>query len=78
MMNPVRQQMGAHLLRRSKRTATSVDWQKVRQELKVRRTQLFDRLVKNPGDVCLAIEIKMLDDRILECAERLQREQDDH
>jgi hypothetical protein len=58
--------------------ATSVDWQKVRQELRVRRTQLFDRFVKNPGDVRLAIEIKMLDDQVSECAERLQLEQDDH
>jgi hypothetical protein len=57
---------------------TSVDWQKVRQELEVRRTQLIDRFVKNPGEVCLAIEIKMLDDAMLECAEHLQRERDDH
>jgi hypothetical protein len=58
--------------------ATLVDWQKVRQELKVRRTQLFDSFVRNPGDVCLAIEIKMLDDQMLDCAEHLRREQDDH
>jgi hypothetical protein len=58
--------------------ATLVDWQKVRQELKDRRTQLFDRFVKNPGDVCLAIEIRRLDDQVLDCAEHLRREQDDH
>jgi hypothetical protein len=55
---------------------TTVDWKKVRQELRARRTELFDRFVKNPGKISLAIEIKMLDDEMLDCAEHLQCEQD--
>ena len=54
--------------------ATSVDWKKVRQELKARRTEAYDRFVKNPGDIRLAIEIKLLDDEILDCAEHEQHE----
>lgn len=53
----------------------SVDWKKVRQELRARRAELFDRFAKNPGNISLAIEIKMLDDELSECAEHVQREQ---
>jgi len=54
---------------------TTVDWKKVRQELRARRIELFDRFVKNPGNISLAIEIKMLDDEMLDCTEHLQCEQ---
>jgi len=53
---------------------TGVDWKKVRQELRAKRTELFDRFVKNPGKISLATEIKLLDDELLGCAEHLQRE----
>jgi len=54
--------------------AMGVDWNKVRQELRARRTELFDRFLKNPGKISLAAEIKMLDDELLNCSEHLQRE----
>jgi hypothetical protein len=54
--------------------ATSVDWKKVRQELRARRAEAFDRFEKNPGNIRLAIEIKLLDDEILDCAEHEQYE----
>jgi hypothetical protein len=52
----------------------TVDWKKVRQELRAKRTELFDRFVKNPGKISLANEIKMLDDELLNCSEHLHRE----
>ena len=57
-------------------SATPVDWNKVRQELRARRNELFDRFLEDPGRISLAIEIKMLDDEILDCAEHLKHEQD--
>jgi hypothetical protein len=54
--------------------ATGVDWNKVRQELRAKRSELFDRFVKNPGKISLAVEIKTLDDELLNCAEHLQRQ----
>ncbi len=52
----------------------SIDWKAVRMELGVRRTELFDRFLKNPTDMHLAREIRLLDDRMAECDERLERE----
>ena len=54
-------------------SGTSVDWKKVREELKARRTELFHLFEKNPGDIQLAIQIKLLDDEMWDCAEHLQR-----
>jgi hypothetical protein len=54
--------------------ATSVDWKKVRQELRARRTEVYDRFMKHPEQIRLAIEIKLLDDEILDCAEHEQHE----
>jgi len=54
-------------------STTIVDWKKVREQLKVKRTEIFDRFVKNPNDIHLAIEIKLLDDEMLDCAEHRQR-----
>lgn len=55
----------------------SVDWKKVRKELNAQKQRLFDRLVKSPGEVGLAIEIKKLDNGMLRCAEHLQHERSD-
>jgi hypothetical protein len=55
-------------------STTTVDWKQVRQELKTRRSELFERFLKNPGKISLAIEIKLLDDEILTCAEHEERE----
>ncbi len=55
--------------------ATAVNWKKVREELKARRAQTYDRFLKNPDDIRLALEIKLLDDEILDCADHLQYQQ---
>ena len=47
----------------------SIDWSSIRKELATKRTELFDRFTKNPQDIRLAIEIKLLDDQMLECSE---------
>ncbi len=52
----------------------SIDWKNVRKELAVRRMELFDRFVKNPADVRLASEIRLLDEKLLECTEHMERE----
>jgi len=54
----------------------SVDWKKVRQELQARRTEAFDHFLKNPSDIHLAIEIKLLDDELVDCSEHVQRERE--
>jgi len=59
-------------------SAKSVDWEKVRQELKTLRNERFERFVKNPGEIRLAIEIRMLDDEMWECSEHLKRERKSH
>lgn len=52
----------------------SIDWKAVRARLSVRRTELFDRFLQNPSDMRLVREIKLLDDQMAECVERLERE----
>jgi hypothetical protein len=51
----------------------SIDWKAVRAQLSARRTELFDRFLQNPADMRLVREIKLLDDRMAECNERLER-----
>jgi hypothetical protein len=53
---------------------TSIDWKGVRKELAGKRTELFERFEKHPGEIHLATEIKLLDDEMLECNEHMQRE----
>jgi len=55
--------------------AKAVDWEKVRQELKAIRTEKFERFLRHPADIRLAIEIKSLDDEMWDCSEHLMREQ---
>jgi len=54
--------------------ANSVDWTKVRTELRARRTVVYDRFLNHPEEISLAIEIKLLDDEILDCADHEQYE----
>lgn len=54
--------------------ANSVDWSKVRQELRARRTEVYKRFLNHPEEISLAIEIKLLDDEILDCAGHEQYE----
>jgi hypothetical protein len=45
---------------------------KKRDQLMVERNLLFDRFLKNPLEIGLAIRIKLIDDQISECNERLR------
>jgi hypothetical protein len=68
----------AHLMTLLKHgVAMPVDWKKVRQELNAERNKLFKYFANNPDEVRLAVEIKMLDNGMLRCAEHLQRERRD-
>jgi hypothetical protein len=53
-----------------------IDWKNVLKELVGKRTELFERFVKDPANIRLAREIKRLDDQILECREHLQHAQE--
>jgi hypothetical protein len=53
---------------------TSVDWKKIRADLGSRRAELFERFVKNPAEIRLAKEIKLLDDQMVECSQHMERE----
>jgi len=55
-------------------TSPSIDWKAVRTRLSDGRAELFDRFLENPTDMRLAREIRLLDDRMAECTERLERE----
>lgn len=38
-----------------------------REKLKAKRNQLFQRLLKNPCEIHLAAEIKVIDDQVAKC-----------
>ncbi len=50
-----------------------IDEKGKRDALKVKRDLLFNRLLKNPVDTSLAVEIKLIDDQIADCVQLLQR-----
>jgi hypothetical protein len=47
--------------------------EKKRQELRARRDSLFQRFEKNPDKMHLALEIKIIDDRIAECTHLIKQ-----
>jgi hypothetical protein len=55
-------------------TARAGVWKRKREDLKNRRTSLFRRYEKTPYDLRLAVEIKIIDDRIAECTQQIERE----
>jgi hypothetical protein len=55
-------------------TALAGVWKRKREDLKKRRTPLFKRYEKSPGDLHLALEIKRIDDQIAECTQHMERE----
>jgi hypothetical protein len=55
-------------------TALAGVWKRKRENFKKRRTPLFKRYKKNPSDLRLAREIKMIDDQIAECSQQMERE----
>lgn len=50
--------------------ATPINPTKKLEELKATRNQLFKRFLRHPTETRLALEIKCIDDRVAECAER--------
>jgi hypothetical protein len=50
-----------------------IDQKGKRDALKAKRDRLFERLSKNPMNISLAAEIKLIDDQIAECVQHLQR-----
>ncbi len=55
-------------------TARAGVWKRKRQDLKNRRAPLFRSFEKTPNDLCLALEIKTIDDQIAECTQQIERE----
>jgi hypothetical protein len=47
----------------------SIDRQKVRHDLKIARTKLFEQRLKHPKDARLALAVKIIDDQIANCTE---------
>jgi hypothetical protein len=55
-------------------TARAGVWKRKREALQNRRTPLFKRYEKSPGDLRLALEIKTIDDQIAECTQQIECE----
>ena len=55
-------------------TARAGVWKRKREDLKNRRTALFKRYEKSPGELRLALEIKSIDDEIAECTQQIECE----
>jgi hypothetical protein len=55
-------------------TARAGIWNRKREDLKNRRAPLFNTYEKNPNDLRLALEIKIIDDQIAECTQQIERE----
>ena len=55
-------------------TARAGVWKRKREDLKKRRTALFKRYEKSPGELRLALEIKRIDDQIAECTQQIECE----
>jgi hypothetical protein len=52
---------------------TAVDARKKLKELRTERNRLFERFLKNPSDIGLAIEIKKIDNQVAELVGRRKR-----
>jgi hypothetical protein len=48
----------------------AADEKQAREKLKAKRDQLFERFSKNPRDIHLAAEIRLLDDQLAEFTRR--------
>ena len=49
----------------------AIDKKKIRDQLKTRRNLLFDEFSKNPMNTRLAIELRLIDDKVAELTEHL-------
>ena len=55
-------------------TARAGVWKRKREDLMSRRIPLFKRYEKSPQDLCLALEIRIIDDQIAECTQQIEQE----
>jgi hypothetical protein len=55
-------------------TACAGVWKRKREDLENRRTPLFKRYEKSPHDLRLALEIRIIDDQIVECTQQIELE----
>jgi hypothetical protein len=55
-------------------TARAGVWKRKREDLENRRTALFKRYKRSPGDLRLALEIRNIDDQIAECTQQIECE----
>jgi hypothetical protein len=49
----------------------AIEEMEIRDQLKAKRNRLFNRYFKNPMNTSLAIEIRLIDDRVAEILARL-------
>ena len=56
-------------------TPIAADWNCRRKVLSGERESLFEQFRNNPGDVLIAVRLKALDDKIVECTEYMAEEQ---
>ncbi len=54
--------------------ATAGVWKKKRDDLKTKRNSLFSIYTKDPQNISLAREIKVLDDEIADCTQHVEQE----
>ena len=51
----------------------AIDVLRKREELKTQRSLLFTRFLENPLETQLALKIKIIDDQIAECCEKMRQ-----
>ena len=49
----------------------AIDVLRKREELKAQRSLLFTRFLENPLETQLALKIKIIDDQVAECCEKM-------
>ncbi len=52
---------------------TAIDERRKREKLRATRNLLFERFSRAPQDIRLALEIKLIDDQVAECTDRIRR-----
>ena len=66
-------QLKGRILELTRVVETAIDEKGKREELKAKRDLLFDWFLKNPLHTRLALEIKIIDDQVVECTKQLER-----
>jgi len=61
------------LLELSRMLENAIDARKKREELKAKRNLLFQRFLKNPHNIRMALRINRIDDRIAEFTEQMEQ-----